>query len=138
MVARDVMTPDPACISTTATLADAVELLYALDVRHLPVVDEDGALVGMLSDRDLRTFALGPREDLGRALQAMNAPVASLMSTEIVAVDPETDVAEVIDLMLQNHLAAVPVTEPSSHSELLGIVSYFDLLRNIYAQEVAA
>src|SRR6476659_542610 len=47
------MTEGPVTISMSATVRDAVRLLQTLEVRHLPVVDEDGTLVGMLSDRDL-------------------------------------------------------------------------------------
>ena len=52
MIARDVMTPNPLTVPPQASIAEAWEVMRELAVRHVPVV-EDGAVVGMLSDRDL-------------------------------------------------------------------------------------
>jgi CBS-domain-containing membrane protein len=54
ITAHDLMTEDPVTVSMMGKVQDAARLLQSLDVRHLPVVDEEGTLVGMLSDRDLR------------------------------------------------------------------------------------
>lgn len=58
LIARDLMTESPATIGPAWTIRSAVRLLQTLDVRHLPVVNEQGELVGMLSDRDLRALAV--------------------------------------------------------------------------------
>ena len=52
MIARDLMTPNPLTVTPQASIAEAWDVMRELAVRHVPVV-EDGALVGMLSDRDL-------------------------------------------------------------------------------------
>jgi CBS domain-containing protein len=52
MRAGTLMTTYPATVTTKATIAEALDLMRALDIRHVPVV-ESGALVGLLSDRDL-------------------------------------------------------------------------------------
>ena len=58
MIARDLMTEAPATVGPTATVRKAVDILQTLDIRHLPVVNDDGELIGMLSDRDLRSLSL--------------------------------------------------------------------------------
>src|SRR5690606_2550104 len=56
LVARDLVTADPLTIEADATVGDALDMLWSLDVRHLPVV-RGGKVVGMLSDRDVNPFA---------------------------------------------------------------------------------
>ena len=53
MIAADIMTDNPRTIRSTDPVSDAVDLLHSMNVRHLPVVDGRGQLIGMLSDRDL-------------------------------------------------------------------------------------
>lgn len=124
ITARELMTESPTVVDATATLRNAIEKLQSLDVRHLPVVDTDGQLVGMLSDRDLRSAVL-----------PLDASVSNVMSTDVIAVDLEADVAEIIDLMLDNKIGAVPVLD--SDDVLVGIISYVDILREL-SQEIAA
>ena len=52
MIARDLMTPDPLTVTPQASVAEVWDLMREVDVRHVPVV-QGGALLGMLSDRDL-------------------------------------------------------------------------------------
>ena len=126
ITARELMTEAPTVVDATATLRNALEKLQALDVRHLPVVDTDGQLVGMLSDRDLRA-------QIG--VLPLDASVSNIMSTDVIAVDIEADVAEIIDLMLDNKIGAVPVLD--ADDVLVGIISYVDILREL-SQEIAA
>jgi acetoin utilization protein AcuB len=128
MTVDEIMTPAPVFTSSKATLGQALRLLQQLELRHLPVVD-DGRLVGMLSDRDLRT-ALGPSFESGSAVSnaSLEAAISSIMSAAVVSVSPETEVPEVIDLMLEHRVGAIPVAG-DEEDQLLGIVSYVDVLR---------
>ena len=132
LTAHDLMTEDPKTVSMNATLHRAVWLLQSLDVRHLPVVDEEGTLVGMLSDRDVRGLAfpevLGA-EYVGRVQTALEARVSSVMSSDVISVDLEADALEIVDLMLDQKIGAVPVVD--ADGTLVGIVSYMDILREI-------
>ena len=64
--AEDVMTRHPVTMDITGTVQDAADLMCAADVRHIPVV-EHGTLVGMISDRDLRSYILPRPERIFRA-----------------------------------------------------------------------
>ena len=132
LTAHDLMTEDPTTISMNATVQRAVALLQRLDVRHLPVVDPEGALVGMLSDRDVGGLAfpevLGGTY-AGRVQTALDAPVSSIMSSNELSVGVEADLAEIVDLMLDQKVGAVPVVD--ADGTLVGIVSYVDILREI-------
>jgi CBS-domain-containing membrane protein len=132
LTAHDLMTEDPTTISMNAKVHKAICLLQTLDVRHLPVVDEEGALVGMLSDRDLRGLAfpevLGA-EYVGRVQAALDASVSSVMSSNVMSVELEADAAEIVDLMLDHKIGALPVVD--ADGALVGIISYIDVLRNL-------
>lgn len=122
MVVSEIMTTEPVAIDVGADLAQAMLAMDDLNVRHLPVIEE-GRLVGMLSDRDLSSLRRPARH--GAALPEL----ASVMSSDVVSVDPESDVSEVIELMLEHKVGAIPVVSIESQ-ELLGIVSYVDVLRS--------
>jgi acetoin utilization protein AcuB len=130
MIARDLMTPDPLTVTPQASIADVWDLMREVDVRHLPVV-EASVLVGMVSDRDVA------RVDLARLLKVEGAhalreelatPVAQIMSPDVIAVGPEAEIGEVIDLLIDHKIGAVPVVEEDTR-EVLGIISYVDVLR---------
>lgn len=61
MNAEDMMTPKSVTVDSTSTAQDAADLMVAADICHLPVVTH-GTLVGMISDRDLRSYML-PRSE---------------------------------------------------------------------------
>ena len=130
MVVDEVMSSDPFVVKVTDSVGAAIKKLIEADVRHLPVVSE-GELVGMVSDRDLRSFTpvamlelTHPRELEARLAQ----PVSRVMTSDVISVNPETEIEEVIDLMIEHKIGAVPVVEADS-SKLVGIVSYIDALR---------
>lgn len=117
--AMDIMTTDVVTIRQTATVREALRTLDELDVRHLPVIDERKELVGMLSDRDLIR--------LRRSQEVLQRPVSEVMSADVLSVTPATEVTEIIDLMSENRIGAVPVVDNDSH--LAGLISYVDVLR---------
>jgi acetoin utilization protein AcuB len=130
MQATDIMISRVVSVRPTDTVASALEVLSELDVRHVPVVDA-GELVGMISDRDLRSlgvYQLRDLESLDRVKALARLPVSEVMTSDVKSVDPSTDVRDVIELMINEKISAVPVVDPHTTS-LLGIISYVDVLR---------
>ena len=131
MITRDLMTKDPFTLTEQATLEDAAELMRERDIRHVPIVDREGALVGIVSDRDLGSLDLGRL--IGDAgVEGVRAHLATsvikVMTPEVITVGPEDGLDEVVDLMLESRVGAVPVVEAHSR-RVVGIVSYVDVLR---------
>lgn len=130
MRVADVMTENPVTTAPSVLAGDAAEMLREASIRHLPVVEGE-VLVGMLSDRDVRSL-VAPRLLDGDALEQLKAryesPVSELMAVDPVTVHPEMDLGECIDAMLEHEVGALPVVDPSA-GRLRGIVSYVDLLR---------
>lgn len=128
MLAKDIMTENPVTATELMSVAEALGILYELDVRHLPVV-RGRELAGIVSDRDLRAFVQGSEDDAIDAIEnARSATIGTFMNTDPVRVDPETDVTEIVELMLMHRVGAIPVADLDT-GDLLGIVSYVDLLR---------
>jgi CBS domain-containing protein len=132
MKARDVMTANPITVTPEATLAEVWDLMREADIRHVPVVQE-GLLIGMVSDRDLASL------DVARVLttdgadalrRALATPVVTVMSSDVIFVDMEDDLDDVIELMLEHKVGAIPVVR-SDTRDVMGIVSYIDVLRGI-------
>jgi CBS domain-containing membrane protein len=115
MRAADVMTEDPVTIRATSTVGEAVRLLDQLAIGHLPVLDDDGALVGMLSDRDLRG--------------ARGARIVDVMSSNVIEANADDELGAVAQLMIDHHIGAVPIVDGGG--ALVGIVSYVDILQTI-------
>jgi acetoin utilization protein AcuB len=130
MIVSEVMNKNPQVVEVTEPVRRAATLLLELDVRHLPVV-EDGELVGILSDRDLRSIqpaALGEPDNADELRALLAQPVSTLMSSDVVTFEPEDDLADVVDSMVELRIGAVPIVAAGSR-ELVGIVSHIDILR---------
>lgn len=124
------MTTDVTTIDETASVGEALSLLEELDIRHLPVV-RDGEVVGMVSDRDIQGLGLKlihDIESLDRMQSRLTTPVSQLMSGDLVSVDPSTDLRDIVELMIDEKIGAVPVVD-EERGRLAGIVSYVDCLR---------
>jgi acetoin utilization protein AcuB len=130
MIVREVMTPTPHVALVRDSIRTVLSKLAEADVRHLPVL-EGGALVGIVSDRDLREVVPSVLEAIERPRESariLARPISELMSSDVVSIGPEDDIIAAIDLMIEHRIGAVPVVEEGS-AELVGIVSYVDALR---------
>ena len=130
MLVKDIMTENPVTATELMSVAEALGLLYELDVRHLPVV-RGSELVGIVSDRDLRGFTAPAEDDAIEAIENARASnIGNFMNTDPIRVDPETNVKEIVELMLMHRVGALPICDLDT-GDLLGIVSYVDVLRAV-------
>jgi CBS domain-containing protein len=132
VTAEEIMTENPVTVSESASLGEALEILSELEIRHLPVVRK-GEVVGMLSDRDLRALGLSTTADVERMdaiRSSLTARVTTLMTGDVVTVDRDTNLPDIVDLMISEKIGAIPVVDPES-DVLVGIISYIDILKAI-------
>jgi CBS domain-containing protein len=98
----------------------AVNLMEWRHVRHVPVEDDTGALVGLISHRDLvRLYAQG------KAGGGQSIAVRDVMKTDLVTVEAETPTLDALELMREKGIGSLPVV---SGGKLLGIVTAYDFL----------
>jgi acetoin utilization protein AcuB len=125
----EVMTVEPQTVHPEDHLLDAAARMFQYRIRHLPVIDGEGHVIGMLSDRDVRSTIGDPTkavvDDSGfpatllRVQDAMSQPATVTSAAESCRVAAKA----LVDL----HVGAVPVADENNF--LVGIVSYEDLLR---------
>lgn len=133
MRVRDLMSRGVVTIDAAESCHVAVERMHRSKVRHLPVVDGDQRLVGVVTDRDLRhyLFRQGVFEDMGaagveRRLRAV--PVSEVMSRTVVSVGPDEPLDQAARHMLDDKVGSLPVVE---NGRPIGIITETDLLRQL-------
>jgi len=124
-----IMTASPYYLGPTATLREVRDLMNEHEVRHVPIVD-GGELIGIVSDRDLgRILLLTADEfDSDEFERRLDQPVVKHMSGDVLWVDTEAEIAEVIDVLLESKVGALPVVD-AENGKLKGMVSYMDVLK---------
>ncbi len=146
MTARDIMKTEVVTIGQTATVRELAELLAAHEISGVPVVDESGGLVGVvtegdviLQDADLHfphyiqfldsvIYLESVRKFEERFRKTFGNRVADVMSTEVLTVSPDASIHEVTTLMADNGVNRVPVLE---EGRLVGIITRGDVVRAI-------
>lgn len=136
---RDCMTVDPATVGPQDSLQKVVELLRRRDIRSVPVV-EDGKLIGIVTDRDVRQVA--PAYPLFRDEDEIRRYTENLTVTAAMTADPMTiasnaPLVEAAKILETYRISALPVVD---EQKLVGILSVADLLRAFIEQnqEIAA
>ena len=134
---REVMTATPVAVRTSTTVGELKALFEAHDFNAFPVVDEAGALCGMVSKRDfLRMFRPARRRWLPDLRAVWAERVGDIMSAGLIAVEPGDPVVVAVDLMVETKLRTLPVVERRGGKPVLvGIVSRKDLLRCLTIEE---
>jgi len=114
-------------VSPETTIADLYRLFAADLFEAYPVV-RDEVVIGIVSKLDaLKVFSLGPDQILPHLRDGMNGTVDSIMSSEVIAVDPETKLQRVLELLVKHRVKSLPVV--NQWRNLLGIIAREDIMR---------
>ena len=116
---RDVMTSNPTTCETSATVTDVARVMAQEDVGPVPIV-EGGRIAGIVTDRDIVTRVVAEGRDPG------STTVGEIVSSDLVTVQPDTNLDEALQLMAQNQVRRLPVVEGE---QLVGIVAQADVAR---------
>lgn len=121
MLVREVMHPEPLAIGPDSSLEDAYALMQERRIRHLPVLDPEGRLIGIVTDRDLRlaTSALAERP------WKPEARVGEVMHSPVITADPLDPIESAARTMREETIGCLPVIDETG---LVGIVTGVDLL----------
>ena len=126
---RDVMTAQVTTLSRGQSIPLAGELMKLARVRHLPVVDESGRLVGLVTHRDLmraQISSLAPLDDDERDELSSRVPVARIMRTDVWTIAPDATALSAARLIRDHHFGCLPVVE--ADRTLVGILTESDLV----------
>mgnify|MGYP003785598743 CR=1 FL=1 len=129
MLVRDRMTSNPVTVPQATTLQDALTLIRSRHFRHLPIVEPDGELVGIVTEKDLVLAVPSPTHSLSvyeanYFLSQMT--VAQVMKRKVITVSPDLPIEEAARIMIDHRIGCLPVVE---HGQLIGIISDTDIFR---------
>jgi CBS domain-containing protein len=116
MIIREVMTPNPRCVSSSDSIQNAACIMRDEDAGAVPVVD-NGRAIGIVTDRDIvvRVVAEGGQ---------LNRPIRDIVTGSLVSATPDMSTREAAQLMSDHQIRRLPVVE---NDRLVGIVSIGDL-----------
>jgi len=129
MLVKDIMTRQVHVVRRNDELAVADSLMRQARIRHLPVLDEDGAVCAVVSQRDLFRGALLRALGFGaRAEESMLRQIAvkEAMSAEAHTTGPDTPIADAARVMVERKIGCLPVI---ADGKLVGIVTETDFVR---------
>ncbi|MBT3197225.1 MAG: CBS domain-containing protein [Gammaproteobacteria bacterium] len=125
----EIMTSDPVVVHEDASLFEARCLMGSHQVRHLPVTNSDGAMVGLFTQRDLLACTVSILADVDQETQdelERGIPVLEVMTTSLEMVYEDSDVVEVADHFLKHSYSCLPVLEDG---RLVGIITESDFIK---------
>jgi acetoin utilization protein AcuB len=136
---KDVMQQNVVRAGMDSTLGEAMTLCFQHRIRHLPVVNSAGRLVGLVTDRDLRFYIshrLGTIMENNADRETLHHHLHVIMVRRVVTGRPDMTITDAARLMVDNHIGCVPVVD--ADARLAGIVTAGDFLRLIADERLAA
>ena len=129
LLVRDVMTKDVATLGRNESLTVADDVMRLGRIRHLPIVDSEGDLAGIVSQRDL--FHSGLLRALGYGTHAKQQALSLLvlkeaMKTDVVTISPDAPLAQAAKTMLDRKIGCLVVTEGK---KIVGIITESDFVK---------
>jgi CBS domain-containing protein len=127
LTAGAIMTPNLLTVPPEASIKEAIDLLLREQISGLPVVDDDGRLVGVITEFALLAMAYDRR--------VKNHRVNQHMTRELITVEADDPVSRVADLCIVHRVRRVPVMQ---NGRLVGIIARRDVLRALVESPLAA
>ena len=120
---RDVMTSDVFTVRPDESIAALHDLMRRKRIRHVPVVDNDGAVVGVVSERDVLQQALLPGHDT----------VRDIMSWKVETIDADEDLPTAARIMLASKYGCLPVVKDGVLAGMLTVADFMKAVAHVRA-----
>ena len=138
MTIRELMTGGLITVRRETSVQEARELMTKERIRHLPVTDARGDLVGIVTDRDIRLNVPSPAtslsvQEIGHLFSKLT--VGEIMTHSVITVGPDRPAREAGQLMLDHTIGALPVL---ADGQLVGIITETDIVRAFVDTTAAA
>lgn len=128
LLASQIMTSPVVTLTPAATVAEAREIIRRRWFRHIPVVTEDGRLVGMVSDRYLLSGAPHPdRPEEPPEPPRPDQTVGEIMTPRVLCASPETPIREIARILVEERIGAMPILDHRVRP--VGILTITDVLQ---------
>lgn len=123
MLIEEIMKTDVITLGPDDTVKDALQIMRDERIRHIPIVSADGNVVGIVSDRDLKTNVPSPVHD--KDTTHYDLPLHGIMTKDPIIGHPMDFVEEAAVLFYENRIGSLPIV---SNHQLVGIITETDLL----------
>lgn len=148
MKAKDIMNKDVISVKAEDKVEDLVKILLNSGISGVPVVDEEGNVVGIVSEADLiypekslhlpafipildGIVFLESFKKLEKEIRKMTAyKIKDVMNKHVITVNEDTEVERVVNILLDKKINRVPVV--NEENKLVGIITRSNILRHIY------
>lgn len=130
MQVSELMAIDVVTVGRNDDLRLVDDIMAERHIRHVPVV-EDGALVGLVSQRDVFKAQMSSTMGYGEKGQRAflhTVPVKEIMAHPVITIAPDTPVTEAVDLMIDKGIGCLPVVR---NQQLIGIITKTNLLQRL-------
>ncbi len=128
---RDLMTRPVHSLGPQANLDEVSDLMRTQRIRHVPIVDAAGQLLGLVTHRDLLSKAFGGGQDLPRSIRQpylRSIPVSEVMTRRVTTAPPEAVLTDVACMMVDRRFGCLPILEAG---RLVGILTATDFVRYV-------
>lgn len=126
---KDMMTTEIFSLKTTDTLKTARSMMSLARIRHIPIVSMGNIFLGLLTHRDILQASISRFAEVDKVVQDeidAGIPIAEIMRTDVTSVDPEMDVRDAAEILLNHKYGCLPVVE---NERLVGIITEADFLK---------
>lgn len=128
MQVQEIMSRDPACCGRADTVRDAAQIMADQSVGSVPVLNDSGEPVGIVTDRDICCSAVAQGK-------GVDTPVSEVMSTDVLTTTPDEEVSSCCDKMEERQVRRAIVTD--ENGKCCGIVAQADVARSASDRETA-
>jgi len=122
MKIQEIMSTKVESILPTSTLRRAAQKMSQLDIGSLPIISDDGTLVGIITDRDISCFAVAMGHDPN------STEIQKVMTKEVFTCFDDQDISEAANLMEKKHIRRLTVVNHDNN--VVGLLSVDDLARS--------
>ncbi|GMB07314.1 acetoin utilization protein AcuB [Thermolongibacillus altinsuensis] len=124
MIVEQIMKTNVITLKAWNTIADAMNIVKQKKIRHLPIIDDENHVIGIVTDRDLRD-ASPSIFHANEHLEDLQKPLSTIMKTNVITGHPLDFVEEIAALFYEHRISCLPIVK---EQKLVGIVTETDLL----------
>jgi CBS-domain-containing membrane protein len=131
MFLKEIMTKDPVTLNIDESFCRVAEIFQEKDIRHLPIVNGQGLILGIISQRDLNRITSPKKGPNGEYLydpaELTRYILKQHVIQRVIALAPEDTLEKAVAIMAEKKLGCMPIVDPSG--KVIGIVTVTDLLK---------
>ncbi|WP_210364896.1 acetoin utilization AcuB family protein [Bacillus sp. REN3] len=127
MIVDEIMKKDVTVLFPEDSIAKAIKVMADKKIRHIPIIDQDHAVIGLVSDRDIKDAAPSIFH-WDEHKESLERPIESIMTTKVITGHPLDFVEEISAIFYEHNISCLPIIKDK---KLVGIVTETDLLHTL-------